>query len=182
MKITINVSKIYRNTKNLFINIDKYYAEILVFFVIIMLLCILLYKDDEKFKNIEGFSKLSDFKNRTKNREKNKDMVEGTKYDKLANSMKLLDESSNNKSDSFLGELFTDISSDNDDNTEYDLNKKIKYNKNGSKASAKNVKNSIMEYYNHFDQDKFSKKTNSTIESLRKFKHFKEEFWNIFDY
>lgn len=188
MKISINVSKIYRNSNNLILNIQKYYAEILISLVIVMLICIIIFKNNNYIVRdyttidnndlIEGFSKVNDFKNRKKNRERNKYMVEGTKYDKLANSMKLLDENSKNSSDSFFGELFTNISL-NDDN---DLDKKIKYNKNGSKASMKNVKNNIIDYYNHFDQEKFTKKTNSTLESLRKFKHFKEEFWNIFDY
>lgn len=178
MKVIINISSIERNSNKIFETIRKYYAELMILIIIIVLLYVGIYKENYKeHDTIEGFSKISDFRNRRRNKNNN-NTVEGSRYDKMINSMKLLDDNSEGNSETFLGELFTNISPD-DDN---DSNKKIKYNKNGSKASMKNVKNNIIEYYNHFDQDKFSKKTNSTLESLRKFKHFKEEFWNIFEY
>lgn len=174
MKITINVSKIYRNVNNIFINIEKYYAEILILLVIVMLICIVVYKNEnnKNYNIIEGFSRVSNFRNRKHNRAKNKDMVEGTRYDRMVNSMKLLDENKDS-SDSFLGELFTNIKLNDDED---DLNKKIKYNKNGSKASMKNVKNNIIEYYNHFDQEKFSKKQILLLKVLENLSISKKNF------
>lgn len=166
---------------NINITLDKYFKNkkkkvlLLLVFVIIILIIIFVSKYNKNDNTIEGFSKLKDFMDRKNN---NKDIIKGTKYDKLVHNMKSLDEYNNNSS-SFLSELFTNL--DDEENNDEE-NKIIKFHSSGSKASTKNVKNNIRDYYNSFNNERFTKKCDTTIESLQKFKHFKEEFWNIFKY
>lgn len=165
---------------NINITLDKYFKNknkkvlLLLIFVIIILIFIFVSKYNKDENTIEGFSKLKDFMDRKNN---NKDIIKGTKYDKLVHNMKSLEEEDNNSS-SFLSELFTNL----DDEETNDDNKIIKFNSSGSKASTKNIKNNIRDYYSSFNDERFTKKCDTTIESLQKFKHFKEEFWNIFKY
>ena len=163
--------------KNINKNINKNKKVLLLLIVVISILIILfVIKYIWSKETIEGFSKLKDFMERNNS---NKDIIKGTKYDKLVHNMKSLEEEDNNTT-SFLSELFTNLD-DEDTNNDTD-NKIINFNSSGSKASTKNIKNNIKDYYNSFNDERFSKKCDTTIESLQKFKHFKDEFWNIFKY
>jgi len=54
--------------------------------------------------------------------------------------------------------------------------------KKGSKASMNRVQSHLYDYYKKFDGDKFNRKPQSIVDSIGKWKHYKEEFYNIFEY
>lgn len=120
----------------------------------------------------EGFRsrKLEKFKDARKG---NKNYFKGSKMNRIKQKEKMMDTSSNSISafDGITGTV------DREDYTNiFNIHKK------GSKASMGRVQSHLYDYYKKFDEEKFSRKPHSIIDSLGKWKYFKEEFYNIFEY
>ena len=158
-------------------------------------------ENDENDENniYEGFSnKIKEFMNRNKQ----KDYKEGTQLDKVIDGLKNLDNGNLKVQNSIFSKLYQstddksinnkDNNSDNNSNSEsnknsdgkfdnrFSINKKIKYDKNGNNVSSSKMKSSIQEYYNKFNDKRFTEECDTTYKSLKKFKHFKDEFYNLF--
>ena len=120
----------------------------------------------------EGFGsrKLEKFKNTKKG---NKDYFKGSRMDIIKQKEKMMDTSS--KSIASYDGISKTINKE-------DYTNIFNIHKKGSKASMSRAKSHLYDYYKKFDGDKFSRKSHSIIDSLGKWKHFKEEFYNIFEY
>lgn len=149
---------------------------IVLVIVTILALVIVLKNNPDKLdpsNNIdEGFKsrKLERFKD---SRKGNKNYFKGSRIDRIKQKAKMMD-SSNDSMSAFDGIASTV-------NRE-DYTNIFNIHKKGSKASMGRVKSHLYDYYKKFDEDKFSRKPHSIIDSLGKWKHFKEEFYNIFEY
>lgn len=150
---------------------------IVIFLVIITSLALVIVGknnvDKLSLDNLEeGFKsrKLEKFKDTRKG---NKNYYKGTQVDRLKQKEKMMDISG---SSLFASEGITS----NIDSKEY--TNIFNIHKKGSKASMGRAKSHLYDYYRKFDEDKFSRKSHSIIDSLGKWKYFKEEFYNIFEY
>lgn len=120
----------------------------------------------------EGFKsrKLERFRDAKKGHKK---YVKGSRIDRLKQKKKMMDTSIKSIS------AFDDITNTVD---KEDYTNIFNIHKKGSKASMGRVKSHLYEYYKKFDDNRFSRRPHSIIDSLGKWKHFKEEFYNIFEY
>lgn len=177
------------NEKHL--NLHELNANNIIFILLIVLFIICIYQITinntvDRIDINEGFStKIKEFMERNKK----KKYKEGTQLNKIIDGLKHLD-MGNNK-------LKTTIFSTNDNESENEsdnkknsknnssknnsINKVVKYDKSGSNVSSNKMKSSIQEYYNKFNDEKFTKDCDTTYKSLKKFKHFKDEFYNLFN-
>ena len=114
--------------------------------------------------------KLDKFKNIKKGKG---NLMKGSMIDRIKQKEKMM-----NTSDSSIS-AFDDITNTVD---REDYTNVFNIHKKGSKASMGRVQSHLYDYYKKFDGDKFSRKPHSIIDSLGKWKHFKEEFYNIFEY
>jgi hypothetical protein len=152
---------------------------IIIFLVIItsLFLVIIVKNNLDKLDPIkveEGFKsrKLERFRDSKK---VNKNYIKGSRLDRIKHKEKMMDISSNTNTISAFDGITDTI--DREDYTNiFNIHKK------GSKASMGRVKSHLYDYYNKFDDNRFSRKSQSIIDSLGKWKYFKEEFYNIFEY
>jgi len=120
----------------------------------------------------EGFKsrKLEKFKSTKK---RNKDYYKGSRVDRIKQKEKMMDIVDK--------PLFASEGIQNNVDRE-DYTNVFNIHKKGSKASMSRVQSHLYDYYKKFDEERFKREPQSIIDSLGKWKYFKEEFYNIFKY
>lgn len=186
------------NEKHL--NLHELNANNIIFIVLILLFIICIYQITinntvNSMDVNEGFStKIKEFMER----KKEKNYKEGTQLNKIIDGLKHLDMGNKKLKTTLFSTNDNEYDNEYDNESENEKNSKnnssknnsskknsvnnlVKYDKSGSNVSSNKMKSSIQEYYNKFNDEKFTKDCDTTYKSLKKFKHFKDEFYNLFN-
>ena len=172
------------------LNLHELNANNIIFILLILLFIICIYQITinntvNSMDVNEGFStKIKEFMER----KKEKNYKEGTQLNKIIDGLKHLDMGNkklkttlfSTKDNEYENEYENEKNSKNNSSKNNSVNNLVKYDKSGSNVSSNKMKSSIQEYYNKFNDEKFTKDCDTTYKSLKKFKHFKDEFYNLF--
>lgn len=154
---------------------------------LVLLICFIIYYKSNKVNSNkinssdinEGFSsKIKKFKS-SKNKFKNIGSRR-SKKEKFENTDK--EDFYNLEATSIIANIGNNIKN-NSNNSKNNISENLNYNnliKGNNNISMSSAKNKIYNYYKRFDDEKFTRKTKSVIDSFSKWRHFKDELYYIF--